>query len=96
MLKNMFSLEGKVAMVSGASSGLGERFATVLAAHGAKLVCVARRMDALSAVAGRISDSGGQALAVSADVTDPEAVRLAFDTAEAELVRYAGGTHNIA
>ena len=85
MLKNMFSLEGKVAMVSGASSGLGEHFATVLAAHGAKLVCVARRMDALTAVAGRISDSGGQALAVSADVTDPEAVRLAFDTAEEEF-----------
>jgi NAD(P)-dependent dehydrogenase (short-subunit alcohol dehydrogenase family) len=84
-MKNMFSLEGKVALVSGASSGLGERFATVLAEHGAKVVCVARRMEALSAVANRISESGGQALAVSADVTDPEAVALAFDRAESEF-----------
>ena len=52
-------LTGQVALVTGASSGLGHRFARVLAACGAEVVIAARRMDRLEALAAQISESGG-------------------------------------
>ena len=81
----IFDLTGKVALVTGASSGLGVRFAEVLAENGAALVLVARRADRLDAIKGRIEKSGGRAIAVEADVRDREAMRAAFDAAEKAL-----------
>ena len=63
-----FKLDDRVAMVTGASSGLGERFARVLAGVGAKVVLAARRADRLEALAADLPD----ALAVAVDVTDPD------------------------
>ena len=77
-----FSLEGKVALVTGASSGFGEHFAQVLAQAGAKVVLGARRTEKLQAVCDGIVASGGQAVAVTMDVTDSASVKSAFDEAE--------------
>ncbi len=66
----IFDLTGRVALVTGASSGLGERFARVLAASGAKVVLGARRADRLEALKDEIIAAGGEAIAVSLDVAD--------------------------
>ncbi len=79
---DIFNLQGKVALVTGASSGLGVRFAEVLADNGAKVALVARRADRLAAVTARIEKSGGKAVAVGADVRDRAAMAAAFDAAE--------------
>src|SRR5262245_36597848 len=76
----LFDLTGEVALVTGASSGLGERFAEVLAAHGAKVVLAARRLDRLEALAARI---GADAEPISLDVSDRHQIARAFDRAEA-------------
>ncbi|HLQ91177.1 MAG TPA: glucose 1-dehydrogenase [Xanthobacteraceae bacterium] len=95
----LFDLDGKVALVTGASSGLGARFAEVLAQNGAAVVLVARRVDRLAAVAERIAKAGGRALAFAADVRDRDAMARAFDAAEAAfgtvdiLVNNAGVAH---
>jgi len=78
----IFDLDGKVALVTGASSGLGVRFAEVLAENGAAVVLVARRADRLAALQARIEKSGGKAIAVEADVRDRHAMAAAFDAAE--------------
>jgi NAD(P)-dependent dehydrogenase (short-subunit alcohol dehydrogenase family) len=67
-------LEGKVAIVTGASSGIGAASARAFASAGARVVLAARRADALQSVADDIAASGGEALAVPCDVTDPAAV----------------------
>lgn len=85
MSANIFSLEGKTALVTGASSGLGRHFAGVLARAGARVVAAARRTDRLEALAEEIRRQGGQAIACRLDVTDPESVHAAFDIAEAAL-----------
>jgi len=71
-----FRLDGRVAIVTGASSGLGERFARVLAAVGAKLVLAARRADRLETLAAELPD----ALAVAVDLTEPGAPEQLIDT----------------
>src|ERR1700733_7699647 len=78
----IFDLHGKVALVTGASSGLGVRFAECLAENGATVVLVARRVDRLAELQARIEQSGGRALAVEADVRDRAAMANAFDAAE--------------
>jgi NAD(P)-dependent dehydrogenase (short-subunit alcohol dehydrogenase family) len=70
------------ARLTGASSGLGRRFAKTLAANRAKVVCVARRKNRLDTLVKEISKSGGSALAIEAHVTDRKTVRKAFDQAE--------------
>jgi NAD(P)-dependent dehydrogenase (short-subunit alcohol dehydrogenase family) len=78
----LFNISGQVALVTGASSGLGLRFAEVLAQNGAAVVLVARRRDRLAALKARIEDSGGRALALEADVVDRGAMASAFEQAE--------------
>ena len=96
---NIFDLTGKVALVTGASSGLGVRFAELLAENGAAVVLVARRAERIEALRVKIEQSGGRALAVAADVVDRAAMRAAFDAAEKKfgtvtvLVNNAGVAH---
>ncbi len=96
----IFGLTGKVALVTGASSGLGVRFAEVLADNGAAVALVARRADRLQAVKSRIEKSGGRAVAIAADVRDLKSMRAAFDAAEKAfgtvtiLVNNAGVVHS--
>ncbi|MEL7482566.1 MAG: SDR family NAD(P)-dependent oxidoreductase [Pseudomonadota bacterium] len=73
-----FSLSGKRALITGASSGLGASFAKVLSDAGAEVVLAARRVDRLNALADEINSSGGHASALSLDVTKPESVEAAF------------------
>lgn len=80
-----FSLEGKVALVTGASSGFGRHFAQMLAQAGAKVVVAARRTDLIEEEAQKIRASGGEAIAVTMDVTDSASVAAALDEAEAAL-----------
>lgn len=80
-----FALEGRLALVTGASSGLGRHFALTLARAGAAVVAAARRVERLAGVVGEIEAAGGRALAVPLDVTDAASVRSCFDTAEAWL-----------
>lgn len=95
----IFSLKGRVALVTGASSGLGVQFAKALADNGAVVVLVARRADRLKALKDEIEGKGGKALTIEADVTDQAAVARAFDAAEKTfgtvtiLVNNAGIAH---
>ena len=79
----LFSLHGRVALVTGASSGLGTQFARALADNGASVALVARRADRLVALRDEIEAKGGRAVAIEGDVTDRAAMARAFDTAEA-------------
>jgi 3-oxoacyl-[acyl-carrier protein] reductase len=96
----IFDLHGKVALVTGASSGLGVRFAECLAENGAAVVLLARRADRLETLAAKIEKMGGKALAIEADIRDRAAMQKAFDTAEAAfgtvtiLVNNAGVAHS--
>ena len=96
---HLFDLTGRVALVTGASSGLGVRFAEVLAGAGAAVGLVARRTDRLDQVQSRIENSGGRAIAIGADVIDRQAMLHAFDSAERAfgsvtiLVNNAGVVH---
>jgi len=78
-------LAGQTALVTGASSGLGLRFARVLAACGARVALAARRLDRLEALAEEIRGLGGQATAIRMDATDAEQLKAAVEKAEAEL-----------
>ena len=80
---NSADLTGRVALVTGASSGLGARFAEVLAAQGAAVVLAARRLDRLEALAEQIRARGGRALAVQMDATDADSLVAAVTAGEA-------------
>jgi NAD(P)-dependent dehydrogenase (short-subunit alcohol dehydrogenase family) len=83
--KDLLSLAGKAALVTGASSGFGRHFARVLAGAGAKVALAARRLDALERVAAEIRAGGGQAAALAMDVTDRASVAKVVAGAEAVL-----------
>lgn len=81
------TLLGKVAVITGASSGLGERFAELLSDAGATVALAARRKDRLKALAGRIEARGGTAITVTLDVNDYDNIQGAF----AEIAGKLGG-----
>lgn len=76
--RTLFDLTGKTALVSGASRGIGEAIAHVLAAHGAHVVCTSRKLDGCEAVAAAIRDAGGSAEARALHVGDPAAIEALF------------------
>lgn len=78
----MQDLSGRVGLVTGASSGLGEEFARTMSRAGAKVVLGARRLDRVETIAAELETEGHIALAVALDVTDEASVSAAFDEAE--------------
>ena len=75
------NIEGKVVVITGASSGLGEAAARHLSAHGASLALGARRADRLQSLARELTERGGRALAIETDVTRCDQVKRLVDTA---------------
>lgn len=73
-------LQGRVAVITGASSGVGYETARLLAREGALVAAAARRRDKLEWLVGEIAGDGGRALAIPTDVTDPEQVGRLIDT----------------
>lgn len=74
----LFDLNGKTALVTGASRGIGEAIARLLAAHGARVIVSSRKLDACEEVAAAIRASGGQAEALAAHIGDPAAIDALF------------------
>jgi NADP-dependent 3-hydroxy acid dehydrogenase YdfG len=83
----MTGISGKVIAITGASSGIGEATARLLAERGAAVVLGARRLDRLDKLAEQIRDSGGRAVAVATDVTRPEDLRRLADRAVTQFGR---------
>jgi len=77
-----FSLQGRIAIVTGAGSGMGSHFVQTLADAGAKVVCAARRKEQIEAAAQKVRDNGGDAVAIELDIGSTESVTKAFDEAE--------------
>ncbi|MCC5811424.1 MAG: glucose 1-dehydrogenase [Ectothiorhodospiraceae bacterium] len=82
MTQQLFDMTGHVALVTGGSSGLGAHFAQVLADAGARVVVAARRAERLDDLVETIRGNGGEAAAVTMDVTSPDSVKAGFDAAE--------------
>ncbi len=78
-------LSGQVALVTGASSGLGYRFSKVLAKCGAKVALAARRVNKLETLENEIRDAGGECAVIPMDVQDRDSIRNAIDLAENQL-----------
>ena len=81
------NLQGQVAMVTGASQGLGQAVAIRLGENGAKVLCIARNASKLEETVATIRAAGGDAVAISCDVTDRAAVEKLFETVETEYKR---------
>ncbi len=81
-LSDLFSLDGQVALVTGASSGIGRRMATTLARAGARVLCVARRREALDVLVGEIAAAGGAAAALAGDLSREDTVDALASQAE--------------
>ena len=84
-MSKRFDLTGKVALVTGASSGLGVHFARTLAAAGASVAIAARRADRLASLQAELQSAGGKAVAVELDVQSGDSITAAFATAEQAL-----------
>lgn len=91
---NDLPMQGRVALVAGASKGIGAATAEAFAAAGAAVVLAARDIDALNAVASRIEANGGKALAVRADVSDAESQRSLVDQTLATFGRLDAAFNN--
>lgn len=83
MTDPLFDLSGKTALITGASRGIGEAIAHLLAAHGAHVVCTSRNLEASGAVAEAIRAGGGSAEAHALHVGDPEAIEAVFGALDA-------------
>ena len=83
MSDTLFDLSGRTALVSGASRGIGESIARLLAAHGAHVICTSRRKDGCQAVADAIRADGGSAEAMAMHVGEPESIEGVFAHLEA-------------
>lgn len=86
MNTNQYSLDGKVALITGAGSGLGRQFALTLADAGATVVLAARRKEKLEETAGAVRDAGGLAHCVNLDVTNSDSINDCF----AEIISTLG------
>lgn len=86
-MSRIFSLAGRAALVTGASSGLGVHFVRLLAGEGAAVALAARRAERIDALAAELRGSGAAAIAVAMDVTDPASVQRAVEQAERGLGR---------
>ena len=84
-LLSPFDISGRVALVTGASSGFGRHFADVLAQAGARVVLAARRTELVESARDEIIAAGGQAMAVPMDVTDSTSIAAALNVVEAEF-----------
>jgi NAD(P)-dependent dehydrogenase (short-subunit alcohol dehydrogenase family) len=84
MTSSLFDVRGKVALVTGASSGLGNHFARTLAGAGATVIVAARRTDRLASLVAEIEGDRGRAIAVPMDVTDAGSVERAFAQATSD------------
>jgi NAD(P)-dependent dehydrogenase (short-subunit alcohol dehydrogenase family) len=82
---SQFSLDGRIALVTGASSGIGRGVAKGLAKAGATIIAAARRLDRLEELVTEIEADGGRALAVRVDVTDKVSIETALDRAESSF-----------
>jgi NAD(P)-dependent dehydrogenase (short-subunit alcohol dehydrogenase family) len=80
-----FDLTGKTALVTGATSGLGRRFALVLAKAGASVAITGRRVDRLETLKAEIEALGGRALPIALDVTDARSIEACVESAETGL-----------
>lgn len=87
----MGSLDGKVTIITGASSGIGEATAKMFAAEGAKVALWARRADRLGEISSEIESNGGEALPIEIDITDHGRVEAAM----AEVNGQFGGVHHL-
>ena len=83
----LFDIAGKNAIVTGASSGLGVTFASILAERGANVALAARRTERLKQVTEKISKAGGTALPLTCDVTDPDQVKIMVEEAVQQFGR---------
>jgi len=83
----MFSLKDKVALVTGASQGIGRATALALAENGAKVAIAARNAEKLASLASEIAQTGGEALPITMDVADPAQVKSGFQHALAKFAR---------
>lgn len=81
---SLFDLSGKTALVSGASRGIGEAIARLLAAHGAHVICTSRKQDACEVVAAAIRDAGGSAEARALHIGDAAAIEALFAALDAD------------
>ena len=84
-MATLFRLDGKCALVTGASSGLGRQFALTLARAGAKVAIAARRTERLQHLAEEISGFDGRAIPIQMDVTDTASIQAGVEAIETEL-----------
>lgn len=86
-MNNLFAVKGKIALVVGASSGIGRQFARALAGQGANVAIAARRVERLETLKSELEQEGVKALAVPCDVTDEDSILNCVDTVMKEFGR---------